>query len=233
MSDSTPNQPTTPPKRKRGRPRKNPPPPPPAIPPEPESEDPLSPNERLFVSSYLIDRNATRAYSEVYPGTTYEAAKTGGARLLRVDRVKREIKAGINAIVTRHEISQDAVLEELARLAFSDPLYFVSADNELLQLRDVPIQARRAVASVETLREQVTVTTNGRSRTTTRSRVTRYKFHPKIDALDKLAAYLGLKTSSIPEIEVLLRMFPQELSAQLRPLLAASSMNGHSKNGKH
>src|SRR5437868_5038248 len=113
------------------RPRRDPP-------PEP-ADAPLTPSERRFVDEYLVDLNATRAYLAAHPRTTYAAARVGGSRLVAKANVAAELKAGRDAQQRRTRVRADAVLRELCRVAFSDPVYIVGSDDRLLPLRRVPL----------------------------------------------------------------------------------------------
>lgn len=202
-------------------------PPPPAPPPD---EDPLSPTERQFVENYLVDGNATRAYRETLPGVSYAAARTNASRMLALPHIRREIEAGRAMQVRRHRLRASDVMEEIIRIAYSDPVRLLSRTGEVLPLRDVPEPLRRAVASVEVCREHVATTRNGQTRTTTTTRIIKYRFWNKMEALDRLANTLGMKTS-IPPLEVLLRMLTPEVAEGVRAALLSPSQNGHQNGG--
>src|SRR5947209_3600953 len=92
---------------------------PPPAPPDP-ADAPLTPRERRFVDEYLVDLNATRAYRAAFPNAGYAAAKVGASRLLAKATLRAEIRAAREAQQRRARVSADAVLRELARIAFSD-----------------------------------------------------------------------------------------------------------------
>lgn len=196
---------------------------PPTAPPTPgdPAEVPLTNEERLFVENVLIDGNRTRAYREVFPKhMSYHSAAAAASRMAKRPHVAQEIRAGRAAIARKFQLGQNQVTQELMRIAFSDLVYAVDANDQLVPLRRIPLELRRAISSVDVLRERVTTTRNGKTKTTRTECVIRYKLWNKLDALDKLANMLGLKTS-IPPIEVLFNMLPRELAEQLRIALAS------------
>lgn len=220
-------QPPKPRKRRPPKPPKGPGRPPPPGPPAPPAggegdQAPLSDEEQRFVEEYLIDRNATRAYLAVNPGVRYCSARSRASEFRARPNVAAEIRAGEEALRIRAGVRADTVLRELVCLAFSDVVHLVDHQTgRLLPLRCIPREARKSVASIEVLRERTTVRRlAGRSVTTVTECLVRYKLWNKIDALDRLCNYLGLKTA-IPSLEALLAALPPPAAAQLRAALAA------------
>lgn len=74
----------------------------------------------MFANEYLIDLNATRAYKAAYKAVKKdETAAAAGARLLRNVNVDEYIQKRMKAREKRTEITQDKVLEELAKIGFA------------------------------------------------------------------------------------------------------------------
>jgi phage terminase small subunit len=172
------------------------------------------------VDEFLVDCNATRAYLTVHPHTTYAAARVGGSRLVAKANIAAEIKAGRVALQRRAGVRADAVLRELARVAFGDLVYIMDDHDRLLPLRRVPLETRRAIKSVRVTRVRRTVTKNGRTRTTVTESVIEIQLWNKVEALRVLAEHFGLR-QALPPIEVLLSLMPPDLSAAVRAELAA------------
>jgi len=190
---------------------------------------PLTPSEQRFVDEYLIDQNATRAYRAAFPESTYHTARTEGSRLLAKPNIRREVKAGRDAVQKRSQVSADAVVREARRLAFADPLYLFEDDGETPRnIRSIPLETRRAIAAVKVRRERTERTTAGETTTRTTYDVIEYKLWPKTAGLDKLFAHLGL-TQSITPLEALLAALPEELAAEVREALAGSLPGGGSR----
>lgn len=78
----------------------------------------LSPKERLFVSEYLIDLNATKAYARA--GYKSKRPDIDCASLMRRGHVKMAIELKMKERESRTEIKQDDVIKELAKIAFFD-----------------------------------------------------------------------------------------------------------------
>lgn len=81
----------------------------------------LTPNQKMFVDEYLIDLNATRAYKTAYKSCKKdETARANGSRLLTNANIKKYIDERMKEREKRTEITQDRVLNELAKIAFAD-----------------------------------------------------------------------------------------------------------------
>ena len=81
----------------------------------------LTDKQKRFIDEYIIDLNATKAYKAAYPKITKdETAASASVRLLRNVKVQEYLKERQNALQERTEITQDRVLLELAKIAFSN-----------------------------------------------------------------------------------------------------------------
>lgn len=81
----------------------------------------LTDKQRKFVDEYLIDLNATRAYKTVYTSCKSEqSARTNGSRLLTNANIQEEITKQQEKIQERTRITQDRIVQELAKIAFSN-----------------------------------------------------------------------------------------------------------------
>ncbi|MBU3205587.1 terminase small subunit [Clostridium algidicarnis] len=81
----------------------------------------LTPKQKIFVDEYLVDLNATRAYKVAYPNCKKEeTAAQAGSRLLRNVKVKEHIDKRMKDREKRTEVTQDKVLQELAKIGFAD-----------------------------------------------------------------------------------------------------------------
>jgi phage terminase small subunit len=140
----------------------------------------LSAKRARFVEEYLVDLNATQAairagYS---PGKGTRSAEVQAERLLRNAEVRAAIAEAKEARSIRTRITQDQVLQELARLGFADVRKVASWDKTSLSLKvssDLDDDAAAAVA-------EVAMTEHG----------PKIKLHDKLGALTKLGNHLGL-----------------------------------------
>lgn len=177
----------------------------------------LTENQRRFVDEYLIDLNATQAYRRAFPGTTYATAAVEASRMLKKPNVVKEVKAARSALAKRSRITAEKVLREYARIAFSDVGDMVAADGKIAPMRNIPLEARRAIASVKV----------GRSKTTRLGEESveecevEYKLWPKTEALNKLFTHLGL-SSEITPLDALLASLPKRLSEEVRAAIAGT-----------
>lgn len=76
----------------------------------------LNAKQRLFVSHYIIDRNATKA--AIAAGYPKAGARTQGPRLLQNVAVARAVELALTKLVSSNELKAADVLGELRELAF-------------------------------------------------------------------------------------------------------------------
>ena len=142
--------------------------------------DSLRPRQSRFVEEYLVDLNATQA--AIRAGYSARAARQRGSLLLRKSAVREAIAQAMGARSERTEISADRVLQEYARLAFSNIADFVDFGPDGVTVRalsEMPRDAARCVAEVSESK-------------TGRGGTVRVKLHDKKRALDALARHLGM-----------------------------------------
>ena len=84
----------------------------------------LTAKQQKFIDEYLIDLNATRAYKAAYPKSD-EAANAASSRLLRNVKVQEQITIEQQDIQDRTKITQDRVVQELAKIAFSNATDYI------------------------------------------------------------------------------------------------------------
>lgn len=140
----------------------------------------LTPQQRKFVDCYLAGFTAEQAAIEA--GYSAKNAAQQSTRLLGNQSVKTEIKRQQDKRSKKLHVTADRIVEELARIAFSDLGAAVSWGPGGVFLKDsegMDIDIRRALA-------EVSETSGGK--TTTR----RVKLHDKLRALDLLGKYLGM-----------------------------------------
>lgn len=122
----------------------------------------LTPKQKRFVDEYLIDMNATRAYTVAYPSVKkYEVAAQAGSRLLRNVKVQKKIAERIHDRELRTEITQDKVVKELAAIAFSNGSDFAKVitkktddgkeyqDVEMYDTDSLTAEKKKAIAGIK------------------------------------------------------------------------------------
>ncbi len=255
-------EPTDPkPKPKRGRPRKSTQPEPPNSPPRgtekasvPPWENPpdfppstgehnvaedLSDIEKAFVDAYMIYRNSGKAYRSLFPNCSRITSYINGRDIRNREHVDREITAGIYAQRIRSQITADQVLDEIARVAFSDIVdLFNPVTGELLPPTEIPFNTRKALAKIKVSRVKETKQLKRKKVVTINECVIEYSFWDKMDALGRLCRHLGLETEITP-LDALLRMLPNDLSQAVRASLMTATTTNRMKmpsangNGVH
>lgn len=94
----------------------------------------LTQKQKAFVAEYLIDLNATQA--AIRAGYSKKTAGQIGDENLKKPVIAKAIQEAMKARSTRTEITQDMVLNELAKIAFSDIRKVVKWGNTELRMVD-------------------------------------------------------------------------------------------------
>lgn len=113
--------------------------------------NPLNHKQRAFARAYTTPGetygNGTR--SAIAAGCSARAADSQAVRLLADARVRELITANTDALEVKTSRTADKVLEELARLGFSDVTAIFNDDGTLKHPKDMPVEVRRAIKSIE------------------------------------------------------------------------------------
>ena len=140
----------------------------------------LAEKQATFVQEYLIDLNATQA--AIRAGYSPGSAARYAIELLNKTHVAEAIKKAMQERNQRVEISQDRILEELARIAFGDLRDAVTWGKEGVKLKESAELTEDQAAAISEVGE--TVTKEGGS--------TRIKRHDKVKALELLMRHKGM-----------------------------------------
>lgn len=172
----------------------------------------LTPNEKIFADEWLVDRNGIRAYRKAFKSCKSDAAAGVGAnKKLKKANVKAYIEARLEKISKKLEISTERVLQEDARIAYSDIGELFNGPT-LIPPADLPENVRRAVSSVKV--------TERKSGEDSFERVYEYKFWDKGRAIERLDKHLGVfekdnKQKTDPLVDVL-----KEIAKRSAPLVS-------------
>lgn len=145
----------------------------------------LNPKQQRFVAEYLVDLNATQA--AIRAGYSAKGARVNGPRLLSNAVVAAAIQERQAKRIGKLELTADAVLGELLRIAKADIAEAFEEDGNLRKLSEIPEDVRRAVAGIE-----IDDRWEGRGEEAVRYTVKKLKFWDKNRALELLAKNLGL-----------------------------------------
>ena len=111
----------------------------------------LTPQQRLFVHEYLLDRNATQA--AIRAGYSPKTAASQGSDLLKVPKVRDLVNAGLERLEKRltekTEVSLERVLLELRRILLADPLDAWQDELTLKPLHELEPDLRRAISAMK------------------------------------------------------------------------------------
>jgi phage terminase small subunit len=134
----------------------------------------VTPKQRLFITEYLIDLNATKAAERAGYRPGY--ARHASYDLLRKPAIAAAVAEGMAARARRTEIDADRVLRELAKLAFADMRRLATWDENGVKLRKHTEIAEEDAAAI------AQVSRGG----------ARIKLHDTRKALDSIARHLGM-----------------------------------------
>lgn len=149
----------------------------------------MTEKQKIFCDEYLKDFNATRAYKVAYPSCKKdETANAASSRLLRNVNVKNYIEQKKEKLKSKMEISQERVLQEMARIAFGDVRKLYNESGGLKNIQDLDDDTAAIITSIESTeefdgygqdREQIGYTK-------------KVKMADKTKALDMLGKYFGM-----------------------------------------
>ena len=150
----------------------------------------LTDKQRRFVAEYLVDLNATQAAMRA--GYSAKTAAEQASRLLTNVKVKAAIEAGQKKTATKLEITKERIVEELAKLAFSNMQDYMRSTADGDPYLDFSNLTREQAAALA----EVTVEdfTDGRGEDARQVRRVKFKLHDKKGSLVDLAKMMGFTT---------------------------------------
>ncbi|MXN46068.1 terminase small subunit [Shinella kummerowiae] len=147
----------------------------------------LSEKQKRFVSEYVIDLNATQA--AIRAGYSAKTAQQQGSRLLLNVVVQEELSRQQSKVAERLEITKERIVDELAKIGFSNMLDYMRAGPDGDPYLDFSGLTRDQAAALS----EVTVEDfkDGRGEDARDVRRVKFKLHDKKGALVDLAKMLG------------------------------------------
>lgn len=145
----------------------------------------LTQKQEVFCLAYIESGNASEAYRRAYCAakmkdkTIWEKAST----LLADGKVTARVAELRQAASDKAVVSEARVIKELARIGLFDPGQLFADDGSLLPIKNMPPEARAAIASFEV--EEIDA--DGK----VIGRVKKIKLWDKNSAADKLLRHLG------------------------------------------
>lgn len=105
----------------------------------------LTAKQEMFCKEYLIDLNATQA--AIRAGYSEKQAAVIGHENLRKPNISATIQQAMDARASRIEITADKVLQEIAKLAFSNMQDFYNPNGSLKEICELPRDVAAAMLS--------------------------------------------------------------------------------------
>lgn len=149
----------------------------------------MTDKQKKFCDEYLIDFNATRAYKTAYPSCNKdETARVNGSKLLTNTNIQEYIQERKEDLKKRVEVTQEDVINQLARIAFGDIRKLYNESGGLKNIQDIDDDTAAIITGIETTeefdgfgqdREQIGYTK-------------KIKMAEKTKALDLLGRYFGI-----------------------------------------
>jgi phage terminase small subunit len=142
----------------------------------------LTPKQAAFVAEYLIDLNATQA--AIRAGYSEKTAGSQGERLLKKVEIQIALAEAQQKRAERTEITADNILQEIAKVAFSDVRRIFDANGGLIRISDLDDNAAACIAGCE-------LVTNSKGEGEI-EHVAKLKLADKLKALELAGRHLGM-----------------------------------------
>jgi phage terminase small subunit len=107
----------------------------------------LTPKQEMFTREYLIDLNATQA--AIRSGYSKKTAEWIGPQLLGKSHVAEAIQSAMDKRAAKIEITSDAVLQELAKMAFANIQDLYDEFGILKPINELPREVAAGIQSVK------------------------------------------------------------------------------------
>jgi phage terminase small subunit len=136
----------------------------------------LTDRQILFVTYYLKDMNATKAYKKAY-NCDYETAKTNGNRLLTKAHIKEEVVRLRDEMFVDSLLTPKAIIQKYMDIAFADITDFATWNNSGTHMRVKPHNEIDGSLVAEVSNNELGM---------------KIKLPDRMKALEKLEKYMGL-----------------------------------------
>lgn len=146
----------------------------------------LNDKQRRFVDEYLVDLNATKAAERA--GYSPKTAGSQGFDLLKKPEIQAAVSDRMQARARRTEITQDRVLQEIARIAFFDPRNLFDKDGQPLPIASLDSDTAAVLAGLDVVEEYLGTGEDRKFIGFTK----KYKIADKLKALDQCMSHLGM-----------------------------------------
>lgn len=175
----------------------------------------MTPKQQRFINEYLIDLNATQA--AIRAGYSKRTAYSIGDELLKKPEIASAIAVAEKSRAERTEVTADKVLQELAKIGFSDIRKLFTSGGSIVRIEDLDDDAAAALSAIEVVRRRVP----GSDREEPEYEdVTKIKLWDKRAALVDIGRHLGMFTDNVKvDTGAGLKDFLDRIDGRSRPLV--------------
>ena len=175
----------------------------------------LRPKQEMFVQEYLVDLNATQA--AIRAGYSEKTAYSIGQENLNKPEIAKAIQSAKTKRMDRLEISQDRVLKEYARIAFSDPRRFFDENDNLKPIADLDDDTAACLSGMDINTKYV----KNKDDELEPETVKKIKIIDKLGALRDVGKHLGLFEKDNAQknkdaVTAVLSMLPDSIREQIK-----------------
>lgn len=152
----------------------------------------LNPKQERFIQEYLGNAKGNATQAATNAGYSPKTAQEQGSRLLTNEAVQITINERQKALRDKAGITQEQIVEELARIAFLDPRKFFDDDGDLIDIAHLDEDTARALGGLG-----YQINYEGTKGNKVKGNITfKSKVNCKMKALDCLSELLGFKVQN-------------------------------------
>jgi len=180
----------------------------------------LLPKQQFFVREYLVDMNATQAYLRAGYKVSESVAAVNALNLLRKPKIAKAVNDVLNRRIKKLDISNDTVLQEIAKMAFGNMLDYIKIQTDGTAHVDLSKLTREQAAAIQELsfEEGIEIGENGVKPV----KKVKFKLSDKKGSLELLAKYLKLFNETTPVITPEMKTIMNEVVAGTLPVKDAA-----------
>ena len=153
--------------------------------------------QQIFISTYLKDLNATSA--ALAAGYSPKTAYSQGCRLLKTAEVGTLIQQKLAKMFGNFEVTEQKVIQEMARIAFADTRKIFDSDGQLKPIHELDDDTAAIIAGIE---HEKLFEHFGKAQAKHVGTTTKIKLNNKNQALEMLGRYLKLFNDMQTNIQV-------------------------------
>ena len=162
----------------------------------------LTDQQQRYVEEYLVDLDRVAAAKRA--NYSAKSAASAANRLMKNPNILRAITLAKKLRSARIEVTQDRVIQEIAKIAFANMHDYISVDDEGYATVDFSDLNRDKCAAIKEIVVDTLPRGTGEDRHTVLR--TRFKLYDKLEALTTLAKHLGLFSMDKPQTTVVVQV---------------------------